>query len=209
MAQQALLITFTAKPAVDIRVDPNTEKLSITNYGIIPISDINVYPTVYVSDVDFELSPNTKVFFLPSVLSTTTLLKGVTIERNLDNGTSFIFYETNNNLSSSSSRALANQFYPVFFKPYDASAIASMNRLYYFFRVTFKNGLTNEQYVRYILITGQKGPDWFNEVPKTGLGSGGGQSGSNAIVQKQLDLKKEIYEQQKTHWNDVGYYTAY
>jgi len=212
--QQSITQILNSKLVVDIQIDPTTEILSITNKGSIPIEDVNIYPTIYItkSPEDFA-SSSTKVFFFNQALASASRL-GMNESKNLnlDNSSFFIFYDRNNNLTKASAADIASSpsVIPHFFETYGSNTIATENNIYYCFRISFRNSFTKEEEVRYILITAQEGANWFNSVP-TNASSGSNESGSYSAIQTQLQIKDMIFKQQQLEWNDSDneYYNAF
>jgi hypothetical protein len=214
--QQALVVTLNSKVVLDIQVDPNTEILSVKNSGDVPIEDVNIYPAVYItSSPDTFTATTTKVFSFGQTLKKASYLKkGQDLITDLDNSSFFIFYDKEGNLTPNSKKIVDQHMQlfgsPIFFESFGTTTLASQENLYYFFRISFKNSITKERQVRYLMISALKGANFFNSVP-TNNKSGTNTSGSYPSMQKELDIKNLIFKQQQLQWGDLDseYYNFY
>lgn len=189
--QQKQLQEWSARPVVDFSIT-NKKLLSIKNVGTVEISDLSIYVTAYI----LRLKATSPHVILPDTLN------GAGVEKigrptkhdiSIRVGDTFSWdLEADQGLKS-----VSVQFYPI-----TNDINPAMLGTQYAFRVVFRNSITKQKFVRYLITSAVEGPSMFDFSPNDAFG--GDVDGANNFAgirdairknQAQLfdDLESDLY----------------
>lgn len=185
--QQQLSQQASAKPVVELFIDSD-KTLHVKNLGSVDLTDLRVFGTTYVL-TEKELPEGGGHVAVTGIESFSVVSKPIKTVETLPSRTGAM------------TLSLRDPQFSTFFPVLDGipQPLTHESRTVYCFRVLWRNGVTKELMVKYVLASPFKGfPSMFEE-PGKGSAIGGGYAASRQI----LEIRSKIRDHQTSMFDDL------